>query len=272
LRIRTGQLGHNAGAVRADGLPDWPLLFGLLFLDNPAIWRIAIDQRIIRNPDPARLCQCPRCSRCYCPKGGPAGQRSAFLCPHIVRPLPALVLALSYVTLEIQGSINGPDIEQAERPRGRTVYLFEIAWLAFGVAFLGICTRSIRSALRLPSAAVKSLWTIVKGIPIDMSTNSDGGLINKYHRSLVVQVWPCLSALVLVAIGCLFPSGSVAAPTKSAGGGLPRSPANKVTLSAKRDFRASNLEALGSLASFRTTTFLHQIMDVLCIPHSVTAA
>jgi len=46
LRIRTGSIVHNAGAVVLTGFAGLAALFGLLFLDNPAIWRIATSAKI----------------------------------------------------------------------------------------------------------------------------------------------------------------------------------------------------------------------------------
>jgi len=56
LRLRTASIVHNAGAVLLTAFAGLAALFGLLFLDNPAIWRIAID-REFRQSDPARLCR-----------------------------------------------------------------------------------------------------------------------------------------------------------------------------------------------------------------------
>ena len=55
LRIRTGSIVHNVGAVLLTAFAGLAAVFGLLFLDNPAIWPID-DRPRIHQSDPARLC------------------------------------------------------------------------------------------------------------------------------------------------------------------------------------------------------------------------
>ncbi len=104
----------------------------------------------------------------------------------------ALVLALTYVTFEIRRLYHGPVLT-----RGPTTdveqYTYSIAWLAFGVALLGIGILFNSQRARLASAVVIAL-TILKAFLIDMST------LTGVYRALSFM---CLG-LVLVAIGWLY--------------------------------------------------------------------
>jgi uncharacterized membrane protein len=187
LRIRTGSIVHNAGAVVLTGFAGLAALFGLLFLDNPAIWRIAIDHEFVNQillgyAVPAVLALLLSYAA--------AGQRSASYANSVAAA--ALVLALSYVTLEIRRLYHGPILTSGETG-GAEQYTYSIAWLAFGVALLGIGIAVNSQRARLASAAVIAL-TIVKAFLIDMST------LTGVYRALSFM---CLG-LVLVAIGWLY--------------------------------------------------------------------
>jgi uncharacterized membrane protein len=162
-------------------------LFGLLFLDNPAIWPIAIGNEFINQillgyAMPAVL----GLLLSY----AVAGRRPAFYANTIAAG--ALLLALSYVTFEIRRLYHGPVLTQGGTT-GVEQYTYSIAWLAFGVALLGIGIVFNSQRARLASAAVIAL-TIVKAFLIDMST------LTGVYRALSFM---CLG-LVLVAIGWLY--------------------------------------------------------------------
>jgi uncharacterized membrane protein len=187
LRLRTGSIVHNAGAALLTAFAGLAALFGLLFLDNPAIWRIAIDhefanQILLGYAVPAVLA--------LLLSYAVAGQRSASYANSIAAA--ALILALSYVTLEIRRLYHGP-ILTGGVTGGAEQYTYSIAWLAFGVALLGIGIAVNSQRARLASAAVIAL-TIVKAFLIDMST------LTGVYRALSFM---CLG-LVLVAIGWLY--------------------------------------------------------------------
>ncbi len=102
------------------------------------------------------------------------------------------MLALSYVTLEIRRLYHGPQLTSG--PTGDAEqYTYSIAWLAFGVALLGIGILFNSQRARLASAVVIAL-TVVKAFLIDMST------LTGVYRALSFM---CLG-LVLVAIGWLY--------------------------------------------------------------------
>ncbi|WP_163778204.1 DUF2339 domain-containing protein, partial [Proteus mirabilis] len=64
----------------------------------------------------------------------------------------ALVLALAYVTFEIRRLYHGPVLTRGETT-GAEQYSYSIAWLAFGVALLGIGIVVNSQRARLASAA-----------------------------------------------------------------------------------------------------------------------
>jgi uncharacterized membrane protein len=96
------------------------------------------------------------------------------------------------VTLEIRRLYHGP-LLTSDVTSGAEQYTYSIAWLAFGVALLGIGISVNSQRARLASAVVIAL-TIVKAFLIDMST------LTGVYRALSFM---CLG-LVLVAIGWLY--------------------------------------------------------------------
>jgi uncharacterized membrane protein len=187
LRIRTGSIVHNVSAVLLTVFAGLAIVGGLLFWDNPAIWRISIDGEFINAlllgyAIPAVLALLLSYTV--------AGRRAAPYGNAIAAG--ALVLALSYVTLEIRRLYHGPQLTSG--PTGDAEqYTYSIAWLAFGVALLGIGILFNSQRARLASAVVIAL-TVVKAFLIDMST------LTGVYRALSFM---CLG-LVLVAIGWLY--------------------------------------------------------------------
>jgi uncharacterized membrane protein len=187
LRIRTGSIVHNVSAVLLTVFAGLATVFGLLFLDNPAIWPINIGGEFINSillgyAMPAVLALLLSYAM--------AGRRRAGYANTIAAG--ALVLALTYVTLEIRRLYHGPVLTSGGTS-GAEQYSYSIAWLTFGVALLGIGIVFNSQRARLASAAVIAL-TIVKAFLIDMST------LTGVYRALSFM---CLG-LVLVAIGWLY--------------------------------------------------------------------
>jgi uncharacterized membrane protein len=125
----------------------------------------------------------------------------------------ALVLALTYVTLEIRRFYHGA-VLAGGGTSGAEQYSYSIAWLAFGVVLLGVGILVQSQRARLASAIVIAL-TILKAFLIDMST------LTGAYRALSFM---CLG-LVLVVIGWLYqrilfrrqkpPPAEAAAPSKT---------------------------------------------------------
>jgi uncharacterized membrane protein len=187
LRIRTGSVVHNVSAVLLTVFAGLAAVFGLLFLDNPAIWPINIGGQFINSillgyAMPAVLA--------LLLSYAVAGRRSTSYANTIAAG--ALILALTYLTLEIRRLYHGAVLTSGGTG-GAEQYTYSIAWLAFGVALLGIGIVFNSQRARLASAAVIAL-TIVKAFLIDMST------LTGVYRALSFM---CLG-LVLVAIGWLY--------------------------------------------------------------------
>ena len=187
LRIRTGSIVHNFGAILLTVFAGLASLFGLLFLDNPAVWPIDvggvfINLILLGYALPAVLMLLLSYAM--------AGQRRTSYGNSIAAG--ALILALSYVTLEIRRLYHGPVLTYGAIG-GAEQYTYSIAWLLFGVVLLGIGIAVNSERARLASAAVIAL-TILKAFLIDMST------LTGVYRALSFM---CLG-LVLVAIGWLY--------------------------------------------------------------------
>jgi len=187
LRIRSGSIVHNVSAVLLTVFAGLASLFGLLFLDNPAVWPIDvggvfINLILLGYALPAGLMLLLSYAM--------AGQRRTSYVNTIAAG--ALILALSYVTLEIRRLYHGPVLTYGATG-GAEQYTYSIAWLVFGVALLGIGIFVNSERARLASAAVIAL-TILKAFLIDMST------LTGVYRALSFM---CLG-LVLVAIGWLY--------------------------------------------------------------------
>jgi uncharacterized membrane protein len=187
LRIRTGSIVHNVGAVVLTVFAGLAAVVGLLLLDNPAIWPISIGGAFI---NPVLLGYAMPAVLALLLSYAVAGRRRASYANTIAGA--ALVLALAYVTLEIRRHYHGPVLSRGATG-GAEQYTYSIAWLAFGVVLLGIGIWFNSQRARLASAAVIAL-TILKAFLIDMST------LTGVYRALSFM---CLG-LVLVAIGWLY--------------------------------------------------------------------
>lgn len=187
LRVRSGSIVHNVAAILLTAFAGLAALFGLLFFDNPTIWHIVIDGAFINQ---IMLGYAAPAVLALLLSYAVAGRRRAAYGNTLAGG--ALVLALTYVSLEIRRLYHGPvlssgmtfDVEQ---------YSYSIAWLGFGVLLLvvGIWANSQRA--RLASAVVIAL-TIGKVFLIDLST------LTGVYRALSFMAL----GLVLVAIGWFY--------------------------------------------------------------------
>jgi uncharacterized membrane protein len=187
LRVRTGSIVHNVGAVLLTVYAGLGSVFGLLLVENPMVWPTRIDGAFINlillgYAMPAGLMLLLSYAA--------AGRRHASYVNTIAAG--ALVFALSYVTLEIRRLYHGPALTYGATS-GVEQYTYSIAWLAFGVVLLGIGIVFNSQRARLASAVVIAL-TILKAFLVDMST------LTGVYRALSFM---CLG-LVLVAIGWLY--------------------------------------------------------------------
>jgi uncharacterized membrane protein len=187
LRIRSGSLVHNVGAVLLTVYAGLVTVFVLMLLETPILWPtnvggVVINLLLLAYAIPAVLA--------LLLSYAVAGRRHAAYANTIAAV--ALMLALTYVTFEIRRLYHGPVLTSGTTT-GVEQYTYSIAWLAFGVVLLGIGIVFNSQRARLASAAVIAL-TIGKAFLIDMST------LTGVYRALSFM---CLG-LVLVAIGWLY--------------------------------------------------------------------
>jgi len=187
LRIRTGSVIHNLGALLLTWFAGLAILFGLFFIANPAIWSIRIEGTFI---NPLILGYAIPAVLALLLSYAVAGRRAAAYANTIAAG--ALVLALAWITLEIRRLYHGPlmnkfgtfDVEQ---------YTYSVAWLVFGVILLGIGLLLPSQRARLASAVMIGI-TVLKVFLIDMSN-----LTGAYRAFSFIGL-----GLVLVAIGWLY--------------------------------------------------------------------
>lgn len=187
LRIRSGSLVHNISAVLLTVFAGLASVFGLLGMENPMLWStdvgsVFINLLLLGYALPAVLA--------LLLSYAVAGRRSAIYGNTIAAG--ALILALTYLTLEIRRLYHGPVLTSGATG-GAEQYTYSIAFLLFGVVLLGLGILFNSQRARLASALVIAL-TIVKAFLIDMST------LTGVYRALSFM---CLG-LVLVAIGWLY--------------------------------------------------------------------
>jgi uncharacterized membrane protein len=187
LRIRTGSVVHNISSILLTVYAGLGIVFGLLILENPSLWTINVGGSFINlillgYAMPAVLA--------LLLSYAVAGRRRAAY-GNIIAAF-ALVLALSYLSLQIRRLYHGPVLTNGATT-GAEQYSYSITWLAFGVMLLAIGLLFNSQRARLASAVVIAL-TIVKAFLIDMST------LTGVYRALSFM---CLG-LVLVAIGWLY--------------------------------------------------------------------
>ncbi|WP_407166326.1 DUF2339 domain-containing protein [Bradyrhizobium sp. ORS 111] len=187
LRLRSGSVVHNVGAILLTAFAALGTVFGLLGLENPMLWSenvggSFINLLLLGYALPAVLA--------LLLSYAVAGHRPASYGNTIAAG--ALILALAYVTFEIRRLYHGPLLTYGETTDAEQ-YTYSIAWLMFGVALLGIGILVNSQRARLASAVVIGL-TVLKAFLVDMST------LTGVYRALSFM---CLG-IVLVAIGWLY--------------------------------------------------------------------
>ena len=120
LRIRTGSVIHNAGAILLTVFAGLAALFGLLLLENPILWSIDVGGIIINllllgYALPAVLA--------LLLSYAVAGRRPVGYANTIAAG--ALVLALAYVTFEIRQNLSRPGPRRRPDHRRRAIHLLD---------------------------------------------------------------------------------------------------------------------------------------------------
>lgn len=187
LRLRTGSIVHNIGALVVTAIAGLLIVFGLFLLEMPMFWPDEVgglvwNRLLLAYALPALLLL--TLSRTV------IGQRPAAYGNTLAGF--ALVLALMYVTLQIRRFFHGPVLYGGATSDAEQ-YAYSLAWLAFGVVLLvaGLVFASQRG--RLASAVVIGL-TVLKAFLFDMAN------LTGVYRALSFMGL----GLVLVAIGWLY--------------------------------------------------------------------
>jgi uncharacterized membrane protein len=187
LRLRTGSIVHNVGAVLITVLAALIAVFGVLILENPMLTWMDIHGSVINV---LLLAYALPAVLMLLLSYAVAGRRSTGYANALAAG--ALMFALAYVSLEIRRLYHGQNLIEGLTGDAEQ-YTYSIAWLAFGVLLLGIGFLVNSERARLASAAVIAL-TILKAFVVDMST-----LTGVYRALSFIGL-----GLVLVAIGWLY--------------------------------------------------------------------
>lgn len=213
LRMRTGSVVHDVGAMLLAALALAGIVFGLWINENPMTTGEPVGGRFF--------------NLILLGYGLPAVLAITLaLTARGTRPMPyraiaaaiAVALALTYLSLEVRRLFHGPDLTEGITSDAEQ-YTYSAVWLVFGVVLLliGIALRSQPS--RYASAAV-ILLTIAKVFLIDMA-----GITGFFRALSFIGL-----GLVLVGIGSLyqrllFPKRpAVPPPPPPAGGSAPDAP------------------------------------------------
>ncbi len=187
LRIRTGSVIHNAGALLLTWFAGLAVVLGLLGIANPLMSSIEIAGTFV---NPLILGYVIPAILALLLSYAVAGRRVPAYANTIAAG--ALVLALAYITLQIRHLYHGPYLNSF-RTSDAEQYTYSVAWLVFGVVLLGIGLLLPSQRARLASAVMIAI-TILKVFLIDMSN-----LTGAYRAFSFIGL-----GLVLVAIGWLY--------------------------------------------------------------------
>ena len=187
LRIRTGSVIHNAGALLLTWFAGLAVVLGLFGIANPLMSSIEISGTFI---NPLILGYAIPAILALLLSYAVAGRRAAAYANTIAAG--ALVLALAWITLQIRHLYHGPYLNSF-RTFDAEQYTYSVAWLVFGVVLLGIGLLLPSQRARLASAVMIGI-TVLKVFLIDMSN-----LTGAYRAFSFIGL-----GLVLVAIGWLY--------------------------------------------------------------------
>jgi uncharacterized membrane protein len=187
LRVRTGSIIHNIGALVVTAIALLFIVFGLFMLEMPLFWNSEVgglfwNRLLLAYAMPALLLLALSYTVADIRVRGYANTLAGI----------ALVLALTYVTLQVRRVFHGPVLHGGETSDAEQ-YTYSLAWLAFGVVLLVVGLFFASQRARLASAVVIGL-TVLKAFLIDMSN------LTGVYRALSFMGL----GLVLVAIGWLY--------------------------------------------------------------------
>ncbi|MEW6641963.1 MAG: DUF2339 domain-containing protein [Pseudomonadota bacterium] len=187
LRLRSGSIVHNVGAIVLTAMAGSGIAFGLLTSEWPTLTGADVGGAIIGllllgYALPAMLALV--LARTVTPPHRPAAYA------HTVAAV-ALVLAFAFVSLEVRRFYHGPVLTGTTTDSEQ--YAYSVVWLLFGVVLLGAGFILASQRARLASAVIIGL-TVLKVFVIDMS------VLTGVYRALSFMGL----GIVLVSIGWLY--------------------------------------------------------------------
>ena len=204
LRLRTGSMVHNIGALALAALALAGIVLGLGLIENPIVTGEPVGG--------------PFLNLILLGYGVPALLAGVLaLVSRGTRPRPygttaaaaAVVLALAYLTLQVRRLYHGPILSEGATSDAEQ-YTYSAVWLAFGVVLLAAGIRLRSRPLRFASAAV-TILTVLKVFLVDMSD-----LTGIYQALSFIGL-----GIVLLGIGWFYqrllfpPPGATSAPARS---------------------------------------------------------
>ena len=163
LRLRTGSIVHDVGAVLLTAFAGIVGVFGLLLLENPLLSTVEVGGSFVNS---LLLAYALPAILMLLLSYAVAGHRPKAYANTIAGG--ALVLALFYVTLQARRFFHGEDFSYGGTSDAEQ-YTYSLTWLVCGVALLaiGFVVKSERA--RIAAAAVIGL-TVLKAFAIDVWT------------------------------------------------------------------------------------------------------
>jgi uncharacterized membrane protein len=201
LRLKTGSMIHNVGALILALLSLAGVVFGLGFIGNPMVFGYNVGGSVFNLIMLGYLMPAVLAAILALSTRGrrPAGYSQ-------LAAIVAVALALAYLSLQVRRFFHGPILTIGPTTDPEQ-YTYSAAWLAFGVVLLAIGVTLQSQAVRLASAAVVIL-TVLKVFFVDMHD--------------LTGIWQSISLIglgvVLMGIGLfyqrlLFPRRPRPAPT-----------------------------------------------------------
>ncbi len=162
LRLRSGSIVHNIGALAMAGLALVAIVLGLGFGQNPLftgepVGGPFLNLILLGYALPALLAAILALVT--------RGTRPQAI--SMIAAVAAVALSLAYLTLEVTRLYHGPVLTEGETSNAEQ-YTYSAVWLAFGVILLAAGIRLQARSVRFASAAVV-LATVLKVFLVDMS-------------------------------------------------------------------------------------------------------
>jgi uncharacterized membrane protein len=161
LRLKTGSIIHNVGALILALLSLAGIVFGLGFIGNPMVFGYNVGGSVFNLIMLGYLMPAVLAAILAL---GARGRRPAGYSQ--LAAIVAVALALAYLSLQVRRFFHGPILTLGPTTDAEQ-YTYSTVWLAFGVVLLAIGVMLQSQAVRLASAAVVIL-TVLKVFFVDM--------------------------------------------------------------------------------------------------------